>query len=282
MKETYYFSHDYNATQDPKIMILLSECGLSGLALYWILIEILHQQPESKISTDAYSGYLAFYGNFDNTNEQVLNKISQILVKTELLFEQDGFIYSKRVLENKKQREIISEKRSLAGKRSAEIRQKATSVKQVSTSVQHEVNKGQQGKERKGKEIKGKEIKGKEIINTSSRETAVAVSEDKPINDVTFVFSIFKQHYGVSPKPIKASGKNFDLNSAAARRLVKVHTRPVLKKMLEFVLKYQTTDKYCRISTNPLDFERNYSWYKTYFEQKKIDLNKRRIEKLTD
>lgn len=151
MKETFYFPHDYNATQDPKMMNLLVECGLPGLALYWIIIEILHQQPEGKITKEAYSGYIELYGRKDGENEQVLNKCQQMLITTNLLVEQDGFITSKRVLENKKQRQIISEKRSLAGKISAEIRAKATSVEHVSTSVE-------QGKERKGKEKKDNNI----------------------------------------------------------------------------------------------------------------------------
>ncbi len=154
MKETFYFQHDYNATQDPKIMALIAKCGLAGVGMYWILIELLHQQPDSKIKKETYEDYINFYGRVDYENEQVLNKLKQVLNKLKqvlidvgLFVEQDNFIFSERVLENKKQREILSKKRSLAGKKSAEVRQNLTSVKQT-------VNKGQQGKERKGKERK--------------------------------------------------------------------------------------------------------------------------------
>jgi len=102
-----------------------------------------------------------------------------------------------------------------------------------------------------------------------NKTTAVAVLEPTTHNDITFVYDIFKKHFGVSPKAIKAKDGKFDLNAAAAKRLVKVHTRDGLKKTLEFVLGYQGTDKYCRISTCPLEFEKNYTWYKTFFEQKK-------------
>lgn len=91
-----------------------------------------------------------------------------------------------------------------------------------------------------------------------------------------FVFEIFKKHFGTYPKPIKGKKGNYDLNAAAATRLVKIHTRPRLKKMIEYVLAYQNTDKFCRISTSPLDFEKNYNWYKTYFERKKIDVQKKK------
>lgn len=155
MKESYYFPHDYNATQDPKMMFLLSKCGLSGIGLYWILIEILHQEPNGKITKTAYDGYLKLYCTFDDDRgQQVFNTCQQMLIKSELLVEQDGFVTSLRVLKNKHNRFELSKKRSEAGKISANSRlsTQPTSVQQVSTSVQ-------QGKERKGKEIKGKEKK---------------------------------------------------------------------------------------------------------------------------
>lgn len=150
MKETFYFPHDYNASQDPKIISLLTTCGLSGLGVYWILIEILHQEPTNKISTQSFVDYINFYSKFDS--EQVLNKIQQELIRTGLLLKEGEFIFSKRVLDNKKHRENISEKRSKAGKRSAELRYNLTNVQQLS-------NKTQQEKERKGKEIKEKELR---------------------------------------------------------------------------------------------------------------------------
>ena len=48
MKDAFYFPHDSNATDDPKIMILISELGLEGYGIFWILIEHLRNQPEFK------------------------------------------------------------------------------------------------------------------------------------------------------------------------------------------------------------------------------------------
>lgn len=44
MKETYYFSHDFNAGGDPKIVRLLMKMGAQGYGLYWLLIEKLYQE----------------------------------------------------------------------------------------------------------------------------------------------------------------------------------------------------------------------------------------------
>ena len=114
-------------------------------------------------------------------------------------------------------------------------------------------------------------------------KTAVAVSADKSteeyllsLNDVGYVMEIFRRHFGTSPKPIKDKSGRVDLSALAAGRLVKTHGREKLRKMLEFILSYQNTDKYCRISTTPLDFEKNWSWYQTYIAQKKNEKDQKK------
>lgn len=152
MKESYYFPHDCNASQDPKIMMLLSSCGLSGVGAYWIIIEILHQQESGMISYQAFKDYLKFYYHFDNNRgSDMLAEIEQVLIKSELLLIKNELVYSERVLNNKKYRKNLSEIRSLAGKKSGESRANRTSVQQKGT-------KAQQGKERKGEEIKENNI----------------------------------------------------------------------------------------------------------------------------
>ena len=42
MKESYYFSHDYNARSDAKIKRLLFKHGISGYGIYWAIIEDLY------------------------------------------------------------------------------------------------------------------------------------------------------------------------------------------------------------------------------------------------
>lgn len=54
MKETYYFSHDYNARNDPKILAMRSEYGAEGYGWYWMIIEILREQPEYKLEYNKY------------------------------------------------------------------------------------------------------------------------------------------------------------------------------------------------------------------------------------
>jgi hypothetical protein len=157
MKETYYFAHDYNAIQDPKMMSILSSCGISSIGLYWIIIELLHQQENNKISYQSYCDFIDFYGRINEENEHLLNKIKQMLISVGLFIKEDDFVYSNRVLKNIKQRKIISEKRSFAGKKSGEVRKNDNNIKQKITSVEHVLNKNEHNKENKIKENKIKE-----------------------------------------------------------------------------------------------------------------------------
>ena len=47
-KEAYYFSHDSNARHDPKILAMRSLYGGEGYGWYWMIIEILREQPSYK------------------------------------------------------------------------------------------------------------------------------------------------------------------------------------------------------------------------------------------
>lgn len=45
MKEkAYYFPHDYNARQDPKLQDVLVEHGAAGIGIFWCIIEQLYEQ----------------------------------------------------------------------------------------------------------------------------------------------------------------------------------------------------------------------------------------------
>lgn len=44
-KNKEYFPHDQDASEDPKMMMLVSQLGLEGYGIYWILIEYLRKQP---------------------------------------------------------------------------------------------------------------------------------------------------------------------------------------------------------------------------------------------
>lgn len=45
-KDAYYFPHDSNAKDDPKCVLLIEQLGMEGYGIYWMLIEVLREQPD--------------------------------------------------------------------------------------------------------------------------------------------------------------------------------------------------------------------------------------------
>jgi len=153
-KESFYFSHDYNAITDPKMMMILKKEGLAGIGLFWILIELLHQQPESSITREELKNYIDFYSKYDQRGLDFLTNVEQCFFDAGLLKEKNNIVYSDRVLKNKEKRDEISKARSYAGKKSAEKRYKKDN--NLTNVQQGTFNK--LTKERKLKEIKGNKI----------------------------------------------------------------------------------------------------------------------------
>lgn len=150
-KETYYFSHDYSCTNDPKIQTLIGKYGAKGYGIFWRVVEMLHEDQENKLKLKPYI-YFGIASLFNEEPEFIEEVILFAVDFCELFDKDNDCIYSNRVLNNLDKRNKIKEARSKAGKRSAEIRQqKLSSVEQNLT------------KESKVKESKVKE--NKDIIN---------------------------------------------------------------------------------------------------------------------
>jgi uncharacterized protein YdaU (DUF1376 family) len=141
MKDTYYFSHDYNAHNDVKILFMRQQLGMEGYGIYWFLIESLADS----------GGYLPMkiipvLAMQMHTNEV---KVKAVIESFELFEVNENQFFSSRLLEHLEVRNNIKKMNSEKGKRSAELRK--------STAVQQRLNCGST-KERKGKESKEKEI----------------------------------------------------------------------------------------------------------------------------
>jgi hypothetical protein len=161
MKEAFYFPHDCNATQDPKMVILLMECGFMGIGAFWVIIEILHQQKDGSITKDEFKKYLSFYGKQGTWDENSLTICEQALFTSKLLIEKNGIIYSERVKENLKNRKALIIKRREASNIRWGSNANAMQMQSKCNAI----------KERKGKERKGKEKKEEEgeLLKHSTR-----------------------------------------------------------------------------------------------------------------
>ena len=140
-KSTYYFSHDYNAANDVKILFMRQQLGMEGYGIYWYLIEHLADAggrlPLKIIPVLA----------MQMQSQEI--KIRAVISEFELFEIVDDTFFSIRLLNNLDRVNDLKINNSIKGKLSAE--------KRKSTAVEQRLNSGAT-KERKGKEIKGNEI----------------------------------------------------------------------------------------------------------------------------
>jgi len=80
MKDAYYFPHDCNAIDDPKIMIMISEMGLESYAIYWIIIEHLRQQPNFISHIKILKPLALRHGSSDAKFYTVVNNYSLFII----------------------------------------------------------------------------------------------------------------------------------------------------------------------------------------------------------
>ena len=185
--QSYYFSHDINASNDPKIAAMISELGMISYAWWWVLIEKLAAADDYKLPLKKYT-FVALDNELRMNNEQILTSVQQVFNKNQHVLEQnsmcsfcsflliyllihdyelldcdDEYFWSPSLIRRfefkKVKEETIREKRRLAGLKSAESRkakkQNLTHVQQNLTHVQQNLTHVQQNqliKEKKRKE----------------------------------------------------------------------------------------------------------------------------------
>ena len=192
-RDVYYFSHDVNASNDPKIIVMKELCGVIAYAWWWILIEQLAVQEDYKLPMDkiTFAGLAIAFGMKQNEAKASKNKQAEafinLLINECELLETDGeYFWSpsliRRNLLRKNKQIEISRKRSEAGRlgglKSAEQRSK--------TKQMLEANEANEANQAKGKERKGNNIER----DTRAREDENPLSmfddevKNKPIYDL--------------------------------------------------------------------------------------------------
>ena len=192
-RDVYYFSHDVNASNDPKIIVMKELCGVIAYAWWWILIEQLAVQEDYKLPMDkiTFTGLGIAFGM--KQNEANVSKTKQaeafinLLINECELLETDGeYFWSpslvRRNLLRKNKQVEISRKRSEAGRlgglKSAEQRSKTKQMLQA--------NEANQANQAKGKERK------ENIYSYSYNETYENEKSDK---EILFMFNDESKKY---------------------------------------------------------------------------------------
>ena len=176
-KDVYYFSHDVNASNDPKIVAMESEFGVISYAWWWKLIEKLASSEDYRLPFKKYTfialdkelGILNENERPLNENERPLNEnehtffcsnksfsfVNSLICDFELLECDDEYFWSPSLIRRQEERrskfEKKQEQRRLAGIKSGESRrkkeQKRTVVQRDSTVVEQNEQKERKGKE---------------------------------------------------------------------------------------------------------------------------------------
>lgn len=154
-KDTFYFTHDYNARNDVKILFLRHKLGWHGYGLYWMLVEALAEAGGSlplKIIPVLSMQYQA--------DESIL---LDIIENFELFEVVDNEFYSTRLLVHLELRKTLSDK----GKEGVKAKELKKAALNNPISIPESLPfsppeslpcSDPESKERKGKEIKEKEI----------------------------------------------------------------------------------------------------------------------------
>lgn len=181
MKKTYYFQHDYNARNDPKLQALIVEMGVAGIGIYWCLVEMLYEQdgemPMSSIKSIAYNLHVK-----QKTVERVIKDFGLFDYdddKSENIEKSPKMFRNKSVLKRLNRIIDISEKR----KRAIETRWKSkrnsesNEYKCNTNECENDTNEVQTEYKSNTHIIKGNEIKGNEIKEDYKEEGSSLRSE---------------------------------------------------------------------------------------------------------
>lgn len=137
-KDTFYFSHDYNARNDIKIKKLISKHGLIGYGVYWALIEDLYNNTNVlHLDYDCISYDLRVEKNLV---ESIINEFDLFQIEGNIF----GSLSVQRRLEQRNEKSVKARESVL----------KRWNKDKEDTNVLPTHNDGNTIKERKGKEIK--------------------------------------------------------------------------------------------------------------------------------
>lgn len=84
----YYFSHDCDAKDDPKCVLLIEQLGLEGYGIFWVLVEILRSQPNLKYPLSLVP---ALARKYNTTSEKMKTVIQSYRL---FIIENDEFFFS--------------------------------------------------------------------------------------------------------------------------------------------------------------------------------------------
>lgn len=157
MKETFYFSHDYNTRSDQKIKQLIRKHWMQWYWLYWCIVEDLYQNANA-LQLDF--SWIAYDFHIDEKIvESIISDFNLFVVK-------DGKFSSKSVWDRLQKRV----KKSAVARENANIRWWKKDANALQKKCKPNALKESKVKENKGKEIKHKYWEYKNVLITDKQK----------------------------------------------------------------------------------------------------------------
>lgn len=227
-KDTYYFSHDYNARTNPKVKKLMLKHGMAGYGVFWSIVE------------DLYNNANALPLDYDCIAYDL--RVDELMVKSIIndfdLFVISGHIFGSRSIENRL---------SKRDEKSAKARESA----QKRWSKKPEDDANALPPQSEGNAIK--DSIGKDSIENEKKEDITVITNECEVvklsrEECLSVFDSFRKEYPGTKRGNETEFENFKKKHkdwgavlpTLRDRLVKIKSyREVLKRSNKFVPQWQ-------------------------------------------
>lgn len=235
MKDTFFFSHDYNARSDPKMQKVLMKHGCAGIGAYWCIVEQLYEQGGALPIPDCE--IIAFTLRMDE-------KVIQSIVMDSDLFKNDGVnFWSESVNRRLNKRSEIAEKRKKAAFERWNKPQNDAKKQESNANAMQVHENSMQDYANKEKERKGKENKENTSLNKEDKKAETAKRFTPPSIDEVQSY-VSEKNYSVDAESFVAfyQSKNWFVGK---NKMKDWHAAVVTweKRNKNFSTKKQTTTK---------------------------------------
>ena len=172
-KDAFWFSHDSNAKDDPKCVLLIDQLGLEGYGIYWVLVEILREQPELSYPMALLPAIAKRYGTSAQKVEAVVTGFGLFEIRDDKFFYSPSLIT--RILNYKQKKDA----RTAAALKANSLRWEKEKSKNLLPESERNPNGVRTESERNPNLSQYNIIKEKETINTSSLHSEVSPSQNE-------------------------------------------------------------------------------------------------------
>jgi hypothetical protein len=232
-KNAGYFSHDCNAADDPKIMLMMAQLGLEAYGIYWVLIEYLRGQPGYKAPIILLDPLSRRYGSSKEKFEAIVTKFD--------LFEFNEKEFSSPSL--KRRMEPVERKRE---QQRLNISKRWNKNTNVLPPYNNGITDVIQSKEKKSKEKKSKVKESKEEIERAPFDASYHVDFNSLLVQKWFKWVEFRQQlkkpYKTKTGAAAAYNRLLELSNSNSEMAISIIQQSMDREWLDFY-PLKTTEK---------------------------------------